>query len=75
MNRSPCMRDCPDRTATCHGGCEKYKAWKKEHDEAMEWLKEKNTVITSERAKRAYHEKIMRTARGLEKKRRKYDKY
>ena len=23
----PCVKDCPDRTPTCHGKCEKYKAY------------------------------------------------
>lgn len=73
MNRSPCKRDCPDRTATCHGGCEKYKAWKIEHDTEMKWLKEQNASPTSEACKQGFYEKIKRTARGLEKKRRKYE--
>jgi len=74
MKSGPC-RGCPDRTVTCHGFCEKYQAWKKEHDEAMEWLKEQNSIPTSDRAKRAAYDKILRTARGLEKKRRKYDNH
>lgn len=23
----PCVKDCPDRNETCHGSCEKYKAY------------------------------------------------
>ena len=28
---APC-KDCPDRHTACHDHCEKYKAWKEEHD-------------------------------------------
>ncbi len=28
----PCAKDCPDRSITCHGKCERYAAWKKEVD-------------------------------------------
>jgi len=32
MSRTPCYK-CDDRTATCHGECEKYKDWRKELEE------------------------------------------
>lgn len=73
MAKSGPCRGCPDRTVTCHGFCKKYQDWKKEHDEAMEWLKDKNSSPTSEGAKRAYDELALRRSRGLEKKRRKYE--
>lgn len=25
INNNPCKKDCPDRNATCHAVCEKYK--------------------------------------------------
>lgn len=33
---SPC-KGCPDRSAECHGKCEKYAAWNDRH---VEWNKE-----------------------------------
>lgn len=30
----PCKRDCPDRSAECHGSCEKYREFKAKMDEA-----------------------------------------
>ena len=68
----PCLK-CTDRTITCHVVCKKYQAWKKEHDDVQEWLKDKNSSPTSDGAKRAYDDKAMRRSRGLEKKRRKYE--
>ena len=38
--KNPCGRDCPDRSETCHGACEKYKAWKAENDQQREAIKE-----------------------------------
>lgn len=32
---NPCRRECPDRSPTCHGGCDKYREWA----EAREVLK------------------------------------
>lgn len=29
---SPCDKECPKRSATCHGTCEAYNAWVKEKD-------------------------------------------
>lgn len=31
-NQSPCM-GCPDRTATCHGSCERYAAFRAQCEE------------------------------------------
>ena len=34
---NPCVKECPDRTATCHGTCERYAryaAWCEEQREA-----------------------------------------
>lgn len=33
---SCCDRDCSDRSAGCHGKCEKYKAYRAECDRVME---------------------------------------
>lgn len=33
-NKSPCF-NCPDRTQSCHGVCEKYKEYRKEKDIVM----------------------------------------
>ena len=38
--KNPCERDCPDRCATCHGTCEKYKKWKKDYDKEAERIAE-----------------------------------
>ena len=27
MSKGPCPPDCAERSATCHGGCEKYQAF------------------------------------------------
>lgn len=32
---NPCRKDCPNRTATCHGSCPAYKAYRKERDEYL----------------------------------------
>ena len=32
---TPC-KDCKDRTEKCHGKCERYREWKKEHEKAMQ---------------------------------------
>lgn len=34
MKRAPC-KDCPDRHEACWSKCEKHKAWKREHDQAV----------------------------------------
>lgn len=31
MSKAPCL-NCPDRSATCHGECDKYKLFKEERD-------------------------------------------
>lgn len=40
---SPC-KYCPDRSATCHGTCEKYKAYKSEYEEFKAAEKAKRAV-------------------------------
>lgn len=37
MKIAPC-KDCKKRTLGCHGRCDKYLNWKKEHDEARKLL-------------------------------------
>ena len=32
MSRSPCPRDCPGRSPTCHASCETYNAWRRQHE-------------------------------------------
>lgn len=32
---NPCRKDCPNRTATCHGSCPAYKAYRKKRDEYL----------------------------------------
>lgn len=32
---NPCGKQCQERSAFCHGSCEKYLKWKKEHDVLM----------------------------------------
>ena len=33
---APCEKDCSERSITCHGTCEKYISWKKDHDKRKE---------------------------------------
>ena len=33
---NPCVRECPDRSPTCHGTCEKYTEWRKQHNRELE---------------------------------------
>ena len=42
MTKSPCGRDCPKRTVTCHGFCKEYKDWHEIHEKE---LAEKRTII------------------------------
>lgn len=37
-NGCPCRKDCPDRVVepNCHGHCERYLAWKQDHDKKKE---------------------------------------
>lgn len=37
---SPC-KGCKERTETCHGSCELYKAWKAEYGEYIKAVKER----------------------------------
>ena len=36
----PCL-NCADRHQACHGSCEKYKAWKEQHDQEIADLAER----------------------------------
>ena len=72
MNRSPCKRDCPDRSITCHAECEKYKAFQIERAKEKEWIREQNNT-TSYRWERAHLEKVRRKARGWDRKPKNYD--
>ena len=47
----PCVKDCPDRTPTCHGKCEKYKAY-------AAWRAEERKKWAEERKKRAEEARI-----------------
>ncbi len=33
---SPCAKDCPDRSGTCHGTCAKYKEFERKNAERRE---------------------------------------
>lgn len=44
MRKAPCL-NCPDRSPTCHGECEKYKQFKAEREvENAERYKERRSV-------------------------------
>lgn len=36
MDRSPCTRECPERSIGCHARCSRYLAWKANHDAERE---------------------------------------
>jgi len=36
VGKSPCAKDCPNRTAGCHAECEAYLTWRKALDEKNE---------------------------------------
>ena len=66
MKTCPC-KDCQDRTLTCHGFCDRYKAWRDELEKTKEWLRE-HRPQTSERATIRFFEKIRRRAKGYDRK-------
>lgn len=66
-NDCPC-KGCSIRSADCHARCEQYSTWKTERNKIGAWLREKNRSPTSARAARIFREKIMRRARGWERK-------
>ena len=35
-NDSPCDRDCPERSPTCHGSCERYAVYDRERKQRRE---------------------------------------
>jgi len=54
--RGPC-KGCTDRHEACHDTCERYKAWKIEHDASREWMRQMTLSVTSKGAERAFREK------------------
>ena len=40
MSECPC-RDCPNRKIGCHGKCEKYQGWNKEHSQLNKNIRRK----------------------------------
>ena len=46
--KCPC-KGCQDRSVTCHGDCEKYKAWKIEDRAVKEYLRKTNANNVSDR--------------------------
>ena len=49
--KNPCGRDCPDRSETCHGTCEKYKAF---YSENAERLARKRRILDADNDFTAY---------------------
>lgn len=37
---NPCTRECQERSATCHGSCERYEAFAKNREEYREFIHE-----------------------------------
>lgn len=35
MSSNPCVKDCPNRSATCHAECERYAAFAKEREAVL----------------------------------------
>ncbi len=38
---NPCTRDCPERSATCHGSCPKYATYRERLDKRNELIHKK----------------------------------
>ena len=36
MDEMPCVQNCPDRSATCHATCGKYKKWRRARDKYLD---------------------------------------
>lgn len=64
---SPC-KGCERRTIDCHAECDDYKAWREWRKEVAAWLKD-HRGPTSKRAQEIHYRRIMRRARGYERKR------
>lgn len=43
---NPCVNDCPGRSPTCHGSCEKYAAFKVALEEKRNLLKKPEYPVT-----------------------------
>lgn len=65
--KCPCTKTCPDRSETCHGTCTKYLIWKEEREKEAKWLRDQRPVL-SDTGVRAYNRKIVRRARGWDRK-------
>ncbi len=63
---NPCFRDCPDRTPTCHGKCEKYQAYAKWCEEVRQKRAEKSRArnILNEGKDRMFRKKLLREKQG-----------
>ena len=40
----PCIRECPDRSPTCHGKCEKYQDFVKDREKERNYRIVKNMI-------------------------------
>ena len=57
--RCPCI-DCPDKgCGEKHDSCEEYRAWKNDHDETSQWLRDQVPIL-SEAALKGHHTKLKR---------------
>ena len=58
-NKCPC-KGCFDRTVTCHGRCERYQTWKKEHEMQLreEMEMRKNNAAPTDRVKHRAWQKM-----------------
>ena len=63
--KCPC-KGCTDRTLTCHGVCDRYKAWKTEEADKKAWL-DGFRHETSDAARRGERKKLIQQARGQRK--------
>ena len=60
--RCPC-KECNNRTISCHGVCEEYKAWKKDHEDRTRWLREQRPPI-NDQGRKGKIRKMVEKARG-----------
>ena len=44
-NKSPCIRDCPDRKIGCHSNCQKYIEWKNAYNQKKFAIKQYNQSV------------------------------
>ena len=63
----PC-RNCEKRDIGCHGSCDDYKAWRAWRDDVNGWLRDQK-INTSQHALEVSKRKIMRKARGYDRRR------